>query len=419
MPVTGVVVVTLLFFLTFDLYATAYPLHLRALGWDARATGVAVGTLMAAAVVFRPFLGELSDRRGPRAVLILGLLAFGLAAPLLAGAERLGEVVVLRVVQGVGLAAVVVAGQHLAASLAGRDGRGGRGRALAWQGTGDAAGLIVGPLLGEQAYLRLGAPALFALAAALPLLAAIPAMRLPTPGGRPVPGPGAAAGEVAADADPDDVPAGDPRPVSPRPARAAGIGAGPVRGLWPACWIGGCAGLALGSVLGFFALRAAEGELAWPAAYVALGAAAMIGGRWLAGLRYDGGAAAALPTVGVAAAGAGCLLLALPPSPAGAAAGLALIGFGFGTAHTALLAAVTDLAEPRQGRALAWLANAVDLGAVVGSLLLAPLAGAVGLGGLFAAAGLLILAAGMPAAAGTRRWWPGAAPRGLPAPPDH
>lgn len=385
----AVVLANLLAFVSLDLYATAYPLYLRELGWQAGPIGLAAGVVVAASILSRPWLGAVGDRWGPRSVLLLGLAACAAAAPLLAVAEGLAPVLALRALQGVGLAGVLLGSQHLAAEAAAGPGGGGRGRALAWQGTGDAAGLVVGPLLGELIYQGLGAPAFFALAAALPALALPAVLRIP--------GTGAARRPRA-------------RAEGP-PATGFASPGGPPPGVRPAGWLGACTGLALGGVFGFFALRAAEAGLTRPAAFVVLLGLAMIAGRWVGGLGYDAGRGHAVPVLGLAAAGLGAWALVPQPGVVTAALGLLLIGFGFGSAQTALLAAVADLGGGARGRALGMLGSAVDLGTAVGAAGLAPVAAVAGTAGVFAAAGLVVLAGGVPAALRAGRWFPPAGRR--------
>lgn len=159
-------------------FTTAFGAHAVAAGMGAESADIglsllALGILLAlydvAEVFLKPVFGALSDRIGPKPVIIGGLLGFALASlvglwsgePLLLAAARLG--------QGVAASAFSPSSSAAVARLAGR--RTGKyfGRYGSWKGLG----YTVGPLLGALAILAGGLYLLFAVLAAVALLVAV------------------------------------------------------------------------------------------------------------------------------------------------------------------------------------------------------------------------------------------------------
>lgn len=148
----------------------------RALGADEVGVGIAVGALAMTALFLRPFAGRTSDRRGRRPLLIGGALLYAAATAAHAVAPDLMVMIGLRLVLGVAEALFFVAGFAALADLA-PPGR--TGEALSFNSLSLYLGIALGPLIG-QALLGAGGFTLAWLgAAALALLAAILALRIP------------------------------------------------------------------------------------------------------------------------------------------------------------------------------------------------------------------------------------------------
>lgn len=148
----------------------------RVLGADEVGVGIAVGAFAFAALFLRPFAGRTSDRRGRRPLLIGGALLYAAATAAHAVAPDLAVMVGLRLVLGVAEALFFVAGFAALADLA-PPGR--TGEAVSFNTLSLYLGIALGPLVG-QALLGVGGFTLAWLgAAALALLAAILATRIP------------------------------------------------------------------------------------------------------------------------------------------------------------------------------------------------------------------------------------------------
>lgn len=143
------------------------------------ALGVVLAVYDLAEVVLKPVFGALSDRIGPKPVIVGGLLGFAVASlvgTLAAGAVGLA---VVRFAQGAAASAFSPASSAAVARLTPK---GGTGRAFGRYGSWKGLGYAGGPLLGAALVAVGGFPllsaalAVVALAAALWVLAAVPAL---------------------------------------------------------------------------------------------------------------------------------------------------------------------------------------------------------------------------------------------------
>ena len=96
---------------TFAFYAfnnvetSAVPSYVMELGGSALIASAQTSLFIVAAVILRFAFGPMSDRRGPRFMMIVGALGFTLPCVLLPFCAELWQVLSLRAVQAVGLAA--------------------------------------------------------------------------------------------------------------------------------------------------------------------------------------------------------------------------------------------------------------------------------------------------------------------------
>ncbi len=111
-----------------------------------RHTGLLTAVYTLSLFVFAPLWGWLSDRRGPRGVLLLGLLGFGITMLVFSFVESLAAVYAERLLSGLFAAAVT----PVAAGVIGRftTTEQGRARRLAFVGMASIAGFLLGPMLG-------------------------------------------------------------------------------------------------------------------------------------------------------------------------------------------------------------------------------------------------------------------------------
>lgn len=177
-PFATTLVATALFFGAFGLTLPVLPRFVvERLGGGDLAVGVVFASYAISAVLFRPWLGRLGDRRGRRRLLLLGcgVTALGLAGHLLA--TTLFTLIVARLVVGVGQAATMIAATTLALDHAPLLRR---GEASSYVLVAIQVGVGIGPVAGE-----LLADRSFELAwlgaAATCLLTGVLAATLPTP----------------------------------------------------------------------------------------------------------------------------------------------------------------------------------------------------------------------------------------------
>ncbi len=134
------IVLPILPFLIERLAGTAYA------ATQARHTGLLTGTYVLAIFLFAPLWGKVSDRRGRRFVLLLGLMGFAASVALFALAESLPLLYVGRFLGGVFAAAIVPVAYALVGDHApSKEWRAHRFALINIAGT---AGFFVGPLLG-------------------------------------------------------------------------------------------------------------------------------------------------------------------------------------------------------------------------------------------------------------------------------
>lgn len=86
--------------LSIDMGLPAFPALERELGASTSGVGLTLSTFMGAFSIAQLVIGPLSDRYGRRPVLLAGLLLYGIAGGLCAGAASIGALIALRVLQG-------------------------------------------------------------------------------------------------------------------------------------------------------------------------------------------------------------------------------------------------------------------------------------------------------------------------------
>ena len=108
--------------------------------------GLAIGFFAVAAVLTRPFLGSVGDRRGRRVLIVAGAGIVSLATLGYLVSESLWVLLIFRLITGAGEAAFYVGAASVINDLA-PDER--RGEALSYFSLALYAGLVIGPVLGE------------------------------------------------------------------------------------------------------------------------------------------------------------------------------------------------------------------------------------------------------------------------------
>jgi MFS family permease len=111
-----------------------------------RHTGLLTAVYTLSLFLFAPMWGRLSDRRGPRGVLLIGLIGFGVTMLVFAFVESLVAVYVERFLSGVFAAAVTPVAAAVIGNLTTTEQ--GRARLLAFGSIASITGFLLGPMLG-------------------------------------------------------------------------------------------------------------------------------------------------------------------------------------------------------------------------------------------------------------------------------
>lgn len=157
----------------------ALPLYVTGpVGSDEAGAGLAFGVFAVTSLACRPFAGRYSDRLGRRPLLVLGAVLAAVGMVLMPSADTLGQVVALRLLQGVGEAAFFVSGFALLADIAPPERM---GEALSYNSLGLYLGLAFGPPLGELLLDEGGFTVAWTGGGVLAVVAALLVLALPEP----------------------------------------------------------------------------------------------------------------------------------------------------------------------------------------------------------------------------------------------
>jgi len=127
--------------------APLVPFYAKDMGASDSMVGVLAATHAFAAMVTAPLWGRLSDRIGRRPVVLLGLIASGIAFLVFGVTDNLWVLLLSRLVQGSGAGTVGVIQAYVTDSVA----PGERAKALGWLSAASSAGVMVGPVIGSLA----------------------------------------------------------------------------------------------------------------------------------------------------------------------------------------------------------------------------------------------------------------------------
>ncbi|MFN3477411.1 MAG: MFS transporter, partial [Candidatus Methylomirabilales bacterium] len=175
---------TFLFFGGLQLLIPAIPLYVERMGGNRFEAGLAVGTLVVSALLFRPAVGSQIDRRGGKRFLTLGCLVAALASLGYIPASSLLPLLFFRTLHGLGLASFATAAATLAANLSPEKRR---GEALGAFGIAYVAAIALAPALGAWALNFLPFSFLFLASSALALLAFFVLLPIEGPPSKPEP----------------------------------------------------------------------------------------------------------------------------------------------------------------------------------------------------------------------------------------
>jgi len=123
------------------------PLYAKSLNATPTMVGLLASSFSIAQLASSPIWGRVSDRRGRRPVLLVGLTASAIAYVVFGFASALWLLFVSRFVQGLGGGTTGVAQAYVADTMAPQE----RAKALGWLSAATSAGVIIGPAIGSLA----------------------------------------------------------------------------------------------------------------------------------------------------------------------------------------------------------------------------------------------------------------------------
>jgi MFS family permease len=176
-----VALATLAYFVAEGMLVPAIPLYVEGpLQGGGVAVGLVVGAFSISALLFRPWAGRLSDRRGRRLLMLSGATLFAVSVFGYRLAQSVETMFAMRALTGVGEALFFVGAASAISDLA-PDER--RGEALSFFSLALYAGIGIGPILGEAAIKGSDFTYVWAIASGIGFIAVL--LGLPVPDTRP------------------------------------------------------------------------------------------------------------------------------------------------------------------------------------------------------------------------------------------
>jgi predicted MFS family arabinose efflux permease len=351
---------TFLFFFSMHLLITPLPLYVKEVGGGDREIGLVMGMFALTAVLSRPLVGRLVDTWGRKPVMMIGSAIFILGPLFYTLARSVSLLLLARMFHGMGIAAFTTAYSTLVADLVLPPRR---GEALGLAGVAPPLSIMLASPLGGALLPRLDFSFLFiisAVVAALSLLVATPIRE---------------AARVA------------------KPQKAPGfLDTLSERSVWVPCLLTLAVGLAYGSIYVYLPLFGEERGIANVGLFFTAYGLMIITTRMPLGRLSDrvGRITVILP---------GMVLLSLALVGLKVVGGMELLivvailyGLGDSGTWTAMIALVIDKAPLEvRGTALGVLYACLDLGIGLGGVVMGPVAGTIGYGGMYLLLGLIAL----------------------------
>lgn len=173
----GIFVVTMLGLLSVGATLPVLPRYVTVeLGGNELEVGIVTGAFAVTGLACRPLAGRLADLRGRKLVVVVGSLSTVVSGLLLFVPAGIEGLIVSRLFLGAGEGAVYTAGSAWVVDMTPPERR---GRIIGLYGLAIWGGLALGPPIGELILQSSSYEAVWAFAAAAPLLAALIAMRTP------------------------------------------------------------------------------------------------------------------------------------------------------------------------------------------------------------------------------------------------
>jgi MFS family permease len=340
---------------------TNLPLYLKAAGWQPARLGSVLGAYFLASMAVRPFVGREADRRGRKAVLIVGALLLLLPCAGYLLSTSTAAILALRIVQGIGWAMATTATAAMASVIVPQE-RIGTGMGIF--GIVNGLGFTFGPALGSWLLTTGGGPALFSAAAGLAAAVLLCGLLVVEPASR--------AGAAIRWADAGALVRSIARPLVVTIAVSFGYGGAQT----------------------FLPVYAREAGVANPGIFFTVFSILSFASRPGMGRLSDFWGRRPTACLLMLVIASTFLLLAYSAARGFLVAAGVLYGIGHGAIYTVLMALLADVVRP-QDRGLAYgvFGTAIDLGISAGNFALGSLVSAVGYRGGFLIAAALVVAA--------------------------
>jgi MFS family permease len=326
------------------------PVYVINLGGTQTDAGLVSGSLAFAALLFRPFMGWLTDAWRRRPLVLIGTSCYGLASLVYLMAGSIPFLLLGRFVNGFGLSCYTTAsGAYLADIAPLRR----RAEAMGLFSAAQAVGIVIGPFVGFVVIGASGFPTLFLFSAGLAFMAFFISLfarerRQPW--------------EIKR------------RPWSPRTGIVA------IEAL-PVAWIVLCMGMGLGSISAFISIFAQSRNFQNPGFYFMVQAIALLVCRAFIGRLTDRYGRAVIIVPGIILMAMALAVLPMAHTFLHFVISAALFGMGFGSAQPAAMALLIDRVRPEQrGLATSTYFTGFDVGISIGSLLLGVVSQHLGFG---------------------------------------
>lgn len=316
------------------------PVYVISMGESQAAAGLVSGALALTALLFRPFMGWLTDAWRRRPLILIGVFCYGLASVVYLLARGIPLLLFGRFIHGFGLSCYTTASNAYIADIAPLRRR---GEAVGIFSSAHAVGLILGPVAGFAIISALGFHNLFYFSGGLAfsaLLISLLAREKRRPSDLPHQPWSLRTGVIAFDA-------------------------------LPMAWMALCMGMGFGAMSAFISIFARSRGIQNPGFYFTVQAIALLVSRIFAGRLADrrGRTVAIVP--GIIMVGAALVVLPLAHSVLLFALSASLLGLGFGAAQPATMALLIDRVNPEQrGLATGTYYTGFDMGVSAGAILL-------------------------------------------------
>ena len=359
-------------FCSMYLLLATLPLYVVAIGGTVTDAGIVLACFTLTAVIVRPWIGRLSDRRAKKTIMLVGAVILAASSLLYHPAHSVPLVMAVRVLHGVGWAAFGTAASALAADLAPPSRR---GEAMGYFGVGMSVAMAAGPALGVFLVGRAGYGALFLTAMVVSAAAVLMTVGIAEP-------------------------------------RRESMGAPPQSGwrsfilpsaLFPSAVLFTNA-LTYASVVALLPLFAEEGDLGNPGLFFTVFAVIVLVIRGPLGRLSDRRGRVVVVAPGLLVTFVALLVLSRAESMAALLVVAVLYAIGVGAAQPTLMAMTIDRAKPQErGAAMGTFTTAMDLGIGIGSIVWGLMAEAFGFQTMYVAASFMGLVGVAVLLAGARK----------------